>query len=370
MRRFVRFHRSASAVVVGLVVIALAAGVAYASTAARATKRIVSACVARSTDVLYTGHCARGDRVVTFGVRGLRGPEGAPGAKGDVGPQGTKGDAGAQGAKGDQGPRGDTGAQGQRGLTGSGVDALFGDGSDGDVTINGATTLSRDMYYRNLTVADGQTLNPGGFRIFVSGTLTLGAGAAISRDGIDGPASATAAPGLAAGTLGGSGGGGFGACGIAGGSTTNALGGSGGNGSCGARGNATAPALGVGGGKIFAAAGAAISGRTLDGTPVTGGAGGGDDGGSIGDSGGSGGGVVVVAARSVSVPATAKISADGGRGGPGNQTGGNGGGGGGGGVVVVISTASQPAGLTLSASGGNPGPAGVAGSPGFTDWLS
>jgi len=32
------------------------------------------------------------------------------------------------------------------------VNALFGDGSDGDVTITGDTTLTRDMYYHNLTI--------------------------------------------------------------------------------------------------------------------------------------------------------------------------------------------------------------------------
>jgi len=283
------------------------------------------------------------------------GAQGPKGDKGDAGTQGPKGDAGAQGTPGDQGPPGTTGA---------GVGSLFGDGSEGDISIGSATTLSRDTYYDDLTIAAGQTLDPGGYRIFVAGTLTLGAGAAIARNGADGPASATGAPALAPGTLGGSGAGGYGHCAIPGGSTTNSLGGSGGNGACGARGDATAPPVGVGGAQIFNSAIAAMSGRTLDGNQVTGGAGGGDIGAGSGASGGSGGGVVVVAARSVSVAATAQIAADGGDGGA------SGGGGGGGGVVVVISAAPQPAGLTLSADGGSPGPAAVAGSPGFTAWLN
>lgn len=49
---------------------------------------------------------------------------------------------------------------------------LFGDGSDGNVTISATTTLSRDMYYNNLTVNAGVTLNTNGYRIFVKGTLT------------------------------------------------------------------------------------------------------------------------------------------------------------------------------------------------------
>ena len=49
---------------------------------------------------------------------------------------------------------------------------ICGDGSDGDVTISSNTTLTRDMYYRNLTVDSGYTLNTGSFRIFVQRTLT------------------------------------------------------------------------------------------------------------------------------------------------------------------------------------------------------
>ncbi|MDD5527780.1 MAG: hypothetical protein PHO56_02270 [Patescibacteria group bacterium] len=49
---------------------------------------------------------------------------------------------------------------------------FFGDGSDGDVTISGNTTLSRDMYYNNLTINNGVWLNPAGFKIFVRNKLT------------------------------------------------------------------------------------------------------------------------------------------------------------------------------------------------------
>jgi hypothetical protein len=390
--------RAWTAFAVVAVAVAVAAGVSYAATSgfaghARSTSggRLYACVTLRFKTLNLTSAsatCPDGEQKISWKIKGERGPlgrrgprgntggtgaPGAPGPKGDTGAQGPKGDTGTQGPKGDtgtQGIPGNQGAPGTPGAPGVGIDALFGDGSDGDVTISSATTLSRDMYYHNLTIAAGQTLNSGGYRIFVAGTLTFDAGAAIARNGNDGPANVAQAPALAPGTLGGSGAGGFGACGTPGGSTTNSLGGSGGNGACGAKGTATPPSAGVGGAQIFDGAIAALSGRTLDGSQVIGGAGGGDDGGGIGDSGGSGGGVVVVAARSVSVAATAQIAANGGHGGPGNGTGGNGGGGGGGGVVVVISTAPQPGGLTLSASGGSPGPAGITGSPGFTDWLT
>src|SRR2546426_12736233 len=110
-----------------------------------------------------------------------------------------------------------TGAAFAQTRTADGI-GLFGDGSDGDVTITKtkSTFLTRDMYYNNLTIESGQTLNPNGFRVFVSGTLTLEDGARISRDGNDATAvinpvshevSGEAGAALRAGTLGGSGGG-------------------------------------------------------------------------------------------------------------------------------------------------------------------
>ena len=112
----------------------------------------------------------------------------------------------------------------------------------------------------------------------------------------------------------------------------------------------------AGGGGVFRSALQALSGRSLDGALVNGGAG--------GIYGGSGGGVVVVAARAVVVNGDATISANGGQ-----SVGGSGGGGG---VVVVITTTAQPAGLKLSASGGD-GSADFPdskGADGFTAWLN
>lgn len=58
---------------------------------------------------------------------------------------------------------------------------IFGDGSDGTVTISADTTLTRDMYYNNLTIDATKTLFPGGYRIFVKGTCTING--TISRVG-------------------------------------------------------------------------------------------------------------------------------------------------------------------------------------------
>ena len=84
---------------------------------------------------------------------------------------------------------------------------IYGDGSDGDVTISGDTTLSRDMYYNNLTVNNTKILNTGGFRIFVKNTLANNG--EISRAGIA-ATNYLGAAALSAGSLGGSSAGGNG----------------------------------------------------------------------------------------------------------------------------------------------------------------
>lgn len=61
----------------------------------------------------------------------------------------------------------------------------FWDGADGDVTINSwTTTLTRDMYYNNLTITSPWVLNPAGYRVFVKWTIA-GTGT-INRNGNNG----------------------------------------------------------------------------------------------------------------------------------------------------------------------------------------
>jgi len=51
--------------------------------------------------------------------------------------------------------------------------AIYGDGSDGDVTINGAVTLVRPMFYHNLTIGTAGAVTTGGWAVYVSGKFTL-----------------------------------------------------------------------------------------------------------------------------------------------------------------------------------------------------
>jgi len=242
---------------------------------------------------------------------------------------------GPAGAKGDPGAAGQDGATGPAGAT---VDALFGSGADGDETVSGHIALERDTYFDDLTLEPGAELNPNGFRLFVAGTLTLGDGSSIDRDG-PGTSSECEASALSPRTLGGSGAGGCNSVeGGNGGDVANSLGGEGGG--TGGRGSASTPGVNVGGEQIFDSATQALTGRTLDGALVNGGGGGEGSNPVLG--GGAGGGVVVIAARSVVVSGSASISANGGSGLYG----------GGGGVGVVVSGVPQPAGLTLSAAPG------------------
>lgn len=61
----------------------------------------------------------------------------------------------------------------------------FGDGSDGNVTVSGALTLTRNMAYNNLTISSGAAIESNGFIIRVAGTLDITASPAtwLSRAG-------------------------------------------------------------------------------------------------------------------------------------------------------------------------------------------
>lgn len=343
MLKVLRFHLTYSNVVSTLCLFLLLGGVAYA--AAQLAPNSVG------TKQLKDGAVTL-KKINKKTQKELRGFDNGPGAAGPAGAQGPKGDAGVPGQAGANGSAGVTGPAGAT------VNALFGSGADGDETIGSRITLDRDAYFDDLTLAPGAELRTNGFRLFVAGTLTLGNGSSINRDG-PGTTSECEATALSPRTLGGSGAGGCNSIeGGNGGDVSNSLGGEGGG--TGGRGSASTPGLNAGGEQIFESATQALSGRTLDGALVNGGGGGEGTDPTLG--GGAGGGVVVIAARNVVVSGSASISADGGSGLYG----------GGGGVVVVVSSVSQPAGLTLSVapgvSEGATAPAEQA-EPGFAAWL-
>lgn len=292
----------------------------------------------------------------------------------------------------------------------------FGDGSDGNVTISsGTTTITRDMYYNNLTISGSGQLNTNDFKVFVKGNLDLTAAStgAINNNGVAG----------ANGTNGASGGaGGAGTTGVAG-TLASSSAGNGGNGSAnnGSAGTAAAAITGNGGGQNGSAAGGAggtgtaggaggsssptvlltqrfetnfFRGVTLLGGGGSGGGGGGGGGdgtfvGGGGGGGGQGGGALVLYANNIikssstaasSIQSIGGMGGNGGNGDPAGSTGGGGGGASGSGgwvsiyynnlfgpiVANMIDVSSNQAGnggygynAGASAKGGNGGNAGV-----------
>jgi len=57
-----------------------------------------------------------------------------------------------------------------------GLNGFFGSGSTGAFAITVDTSIGADVYFSDITIAPGKTLHTNGYRVFVSGTLTLGDG--------------------------------------------------------------------------------------------------------------------------------------------------------------------------------------------------
>lgn len=294
----------------------------------------------------------------------------------------------------------------------------FGDGSDGAGVADGSTalagaslggstyTLSRDVYYTDLTISTGVIIKPAGYRIFGTGILTMNGTANINATGNNGSdgslfgaggagGGALAAGYLAAGSAGGLGGT-FNAghtSPVAGGSQSNCVDTSGVGGSGGSGGDPGGGSQHDGGASGGAATASNVklianwhlatlldigsTGATVKFTSGTGGGGGGGGGsGDAGNSSGSGGGgggaggMVAVYFRSIIIGASASVTAAGGTGGAGQNGkaravnfdggGGGGGGGGAGGTIVLVYNALTNSG-SLAAAGGTGGAKGLKG---------
>lgn len=278
--------------------------------------------------------------------------------------------------------------------------AVYGDGSDGTVTISsGTTTLTRDMFYANLTISGTGILNTAGFKVYVSGTLDISAAAAgsIINNGGNGGAGATAgtvgavgaAPGLgttlANGTQNAAGAGGVaaGTAAASAGAVAGVIGG--GHGVAGAGGLGASGAGGAGGPASSVTAIGASFRRYLpelfrisagaiglwSTSRVMGGGGGGGDataGGGGGGCGGQGGAVVIFArfiarGTNVAVGIIRSLGGNGGNGGSataGNRGGGGGGSGGPGGFVYLCFNQLTGSTITnaIDVTGGNGGTGG------------
>lgn len=279
--------------------------------------------------------------------------------------------------------------------------ANFGDGSDGDGDITVNTTLSREMYYDDLTVRSGVTLSTAGYRVYVRGVLTIEATGVIADDGNAGSTSTGGSALTARGTLNsdsGAGGNGRNTTGNGSGggnptaqvfnNTATPHGGAGGNATGGNNGGTggTVTVRSATGGSIKNAVAASL-GHCQGGNgifqPGAGGAGGGGGGANVGTGtavsggGGSGGGSVCITTRILNSAGT--IRANGGAGANASVTGdgvAGGGGGGGGGWVSIVAGLVLAQG-TVQANGGTGGNGagtggnnGATGSNGYTQVIS
>lgn len=256
---------------------------------------------------------------------------------------------------------------------------FYGDGNDGSATISVNTSLTRTMYYTDLTVDSAAVLTTASYPIFCTGTLTVtGAGSAIAWNGNAGQ------PSDGVGT-GGAGGVGLTGVVMAGSSAGGAGGNTGVGGSAGAASGRTAVAgTGGTGGAGGTSGGAGATGTLIVGDyrsvpaavrgqafrasgalSILGGAGGGGGGGDVdgGGGGGGGGGIVLIVARQIVLASGGAIQALGGNGGDAiaGTADGGGGGGGMGGAVFLISREADESGGSVSAAGGTGGASGTGG---------
>jgi hypothetical protein len=224
---------------------------------------------------------------------------------------------------------------------------FFGGGIDGNVLLidGGTTTLTRDMYYENLTLDNASKLIANGYRVFVKGRLTIRGDGQIKNDG-NNASGQTGGLGLTGATLGASEPGGD-ADDNAGSNSSRwgGAGGAGGDGSVnpgGTGGTIVAPGvIGYYGMEdlipftvMLYHAAAAI--RVVGG--AGGGAGGKGDVANKAGAGGGGGGVLMIAAQILDVTpgVVIPISAKGGNGSNAISDNAGGGGGGGGGAIGLI----------------------------------
>lgn len=264
------------------------------------------------------------------------------------------------------------GKQGIAQVAGAAGLGIFGDGSDGDVVTAGGgvgdVTLTRDMFYDNLTVTAGDTITTAGYRIAVKETLTNNG--TIENNGGDSPSDQAEGEGADGGTLSG---GGDGA------KITNYCAGAGGGGAgviviAAKTINNSSGTIQANGGD----ASNAITGQNdrsgSGGDSVTGFGGDGGQGGDGGVEAGGPGGVVTASTkggRALPISILASNISGGGGGGSGARDGlnNNGGGGGGGGGLIILVYNSLTTGTerALGGAAGNgfgTGDNGVAGSSG------
>jgi hypothetical protein len=162
---FRRSRRTLIAAGVAGVVVAAAAGIAYATIPS--SSNVYTACMLKGIGTIrlidpslpannLMGHCTSLETQISWSQNGQPGPTGPTGPKGATGAAGPQGPAGATGATGAPGPQGPTGAQGSTGPTGA-QGATGAQGDAGPQGATGAAGATGDTGAQGATGAQGDT---------------------------------------------------------------------------------------------------------------------------------------------------------------------------------------------------------------------
>lgn len=231
-------------------------------------------------------------------------------------------------------------------FAGSPVKGIYGDGSDGSLTVVGTVTLTRDMYYTTLNVPVGAVLITNGYRVFAKTSIVVEG--TIHNNGSNGSGAAGGISG-ASGSLRSGGGGGTSTVSGAGSGGASQFLPSNYTGTAGAGGSSSTGGGGVAGSRVFLSASILSDPRysvvmcvgwTLaqNSNAVSGGPGGGSGrgNGSVAGGGGGGGGGVVALCSPIIDNSAGAIQSRGGAGASTVAVNCGGGGGGAGGIVYLV----------------------------------
>lgn len=162
-------------------VVLLTAALVFSSPV-NAQKRSVICVNKKSQRLFVRPRCKRAETVLNTRetLIGEQGVKGDKGEKGEVGPAGPQGETGPQGTQGTAGSQGATGADG--------MDSAWGDGSAGNVSVDGDKTLEDDnTQYANFTVSAGITLTvPSSTIIRATGVCTIDGHITVTASGYPG----------------------------------------------------------------------------------------------------------------------------------------------------------------------------------------
>ena len=158
-------HRTVRIALLSTVMLAVAAGIAYATIPD--SSGVYNACLLKATGTIrlidaslpshdFRSHCTAFEEPISWNAKGQPGPQGLQGDTGAPGPKGDTGDPGAKGDTGAQGPPGPAGPAGPMGPSGIGVgQKLIAGGTYGIPDATGNVAMYSSSGGFTITTTDG-----------------------------------------------------------------------------------------------------------------------------------------------------------------------------------------------------------------------